>query len=162
MAQTPTTETLLSEAYVQAANENKNIMVIFHASWCGWCKKLLYSLDDKSCKKMIDDNYVLVLLTINESPENKNFENPGAIELATKYKGDQAGLPFFVILNKKGELIGDSFIRKNGEGLDSPGENMGCPAAAEEVKAFCDLLKKTSRLNERDLKIIAARFKKNK
>jgi thioredoxin-related protein len=41
VAQTPvpTASTVLSAAYKKAGDENKSILLIFHASWCGWCKK---------------------------------------------------------------------------------------------------------------------------
>jgi len=33
------TDVLLKKAYAQAAKQHKNVIVLFHASWCGWCKK---------------------------------------------------------------------------------------------------------------------------
>ena len=161
-AQKPgTAEEILQASYEKANKENKNILLIFHASWCGWCKKMDASINDKSCKKFFNDNYIITHLTVDESAENKKLENPGAEELKIKFHGQQAGLPFFVVLSPNGELLGDSFIRKDGQDLDTPGDNMGCPAATEEVAAFCELLRKTSRLNEKQIEIIATRFSKN-
>ena len=94
---------ILAKAYKQAAKENKNVILIFHASWCGWCKKMDASMKDDKCKKYFEDNYVTVHLTVEESKENKNLENPGAAEIKTKYLGDKAGLPFWVILNLRFE-----------------------------------------------------------
>jgi len=72
---------ILSDAYKEAAINNKNVMVLFHASWCGWCHKLDNSLNDSSCKKFFDDNYVIVHLTVAESDDNKPLENPGAVDI---------------------------------------------------------------------------------
>ncbi len=58
--------------------------------------------------------------------------------------------------------MADSNIRKAGEGLDKPGSNMGCPASAEEIAAFVEVLKKTSKINESEITAITERFSKNK
>lgn len=155
-------DVILNKAYKQAAKEKKNVFVIFHASWCGWCKKLDASINDPSCSTYFNKNYLFVHLTVLELPDKKNLENPGATELYNKYSGGKSGIPFFLIFNKKGVLIGDSGIRKPGEGLDKPGQNMGCPASKEEIAAFVEVLKKTSKISEADILAINERFSKNR
>ena len=148
----PTTESILSAAYKKAGKQNKNVLVIFHASWCGWCKKMDASINDATTNKYFDDSYVTVHLTVQESAANKNVENPGAAEFLKRHKGENAGLPFFVILNKYGEVLEGSFAN---------GKNIGCPASEDEVTAFIPKLKKTSKINGEGLQIIAARFRQN-
>ena len=148
-----TTENILSTAYKQALKENKNVFVIFHASWCGWCKKMDASMNDVTTKKYFDDNFVTVHLTVLESEENKKLENPGAIEFMKALKAETAGLPFFVILDKKGNVLADSFVNA---------ANIGCPASESEVENFIILLKKTSKINDKGLSAITERFKMNK
>ena len=140
---------ILAAAYKQAAKENKNVFVLFNASWCGWCKKIDESINDKSTKKYFDTSYVIVHLTVQENPINKKKENPGAAEFLRKFNGQDAGLPFFILLDKKGKLLGDSF---------ADNKNMGCPASANEVASFIILLKKSSKINEEGLAAISKRF----
>jgi thioredoxin-related protein len=40
---------ILDKAYVKAKEENKNVFVIFHASWCGWCKRMDKNMNDDPC-----------------------------------------------------------------------------------------------------------------
>ena len=47
----PSSGDILEKAYKQARLENKNVFVIFHASWCGWCHKMDTSLNDITCTK---------------------------------------------------------------------------------------------------------------
>jgi hypothetical protein len=68
----------------------------------------------------------------------------------TKFKGQNSGIPFFLILDKKGNLLEDSF--------NSKGENLGCPASKEEVEEFVKMLKATSDLNEKELEVIFQKF----
>jgi len=136
-------------------------MVLFHASWCGWCHKLDNSLNDSSCKKFFDDNYVIVHLTVAESDDNKPLENPGAVDIIRNFNAMDAGLPFWLILNKNGTLLANSRMRPKGATLDYPGDNMGCPATEQQVTAFIKILKETSHLTNSELKIIATRFRKN-
>jgi thiol-disulfide isomerase/thioredoxin len=160
--QPESSESLLNKAYKQAAKEKKNVFVIFHASWCGWCKKMDASINDPLCRDYFNKNYVFVHLVVLESEKNKNLENPGATELFHKYAGTNSGIPYFLIYDKKGNLLADSKIRAAGEGVDKPGRNMGCPAADDEVAVFIEVLRKTSKIREVDVLDITARFKKNR
>ncbi len=153
---------IMEAAYKQASEENKNILLIFHASWCSWCKKMDAAINDKACKNLFEENYCIVHLTVEENEKNKNLENPGAEELKNKFNGETSGLPFWVILYKTGKILGDSYIRQDGQSTDIAGENMGCPAAENEVAAFSALLKRTSNLTDEQLLIIEERFKRNK
>lgn len=156
----PSSEEILDKAYAQAKAENKNVFVIFHASWCGWCHKMDKSMNDAACKKFFDDNYVITHLVVEESKEKKALENPGANELRTKYYGDGLGIPFWLVFNKNGKLLSDSKLRAVGEGPDK-GSNSGCPANIQEVTYFVNVLKNTSNLDAEQLEIIRKRFREN-
>ena len=151
---------ILKEAYQVAAKENKNVFIMFHASWCGWCHKMDKSMNDESCKKFFDDNFVIRHLVVDESDNKKNFENPGAVELRKKYYGDGQGIPFWLVFDKDGKLLADSKMRAEGAGPEA-GENVGCPASVNEVEYFISMLKKTTRLNSAQLETISERFRKN-
>lgn len=157
----PSTSTVMEQALAQAGKSKKKVLLIFHASWCGWCKKMEASLNDPDCKKMFDDNYVITTLDVLESKGKENLENPGAMDQLKKYKGEKAGLPFWVILDAKGNVLADSQIRPAGAGLDAPGENTGCPSAPNEVAYFIKVLKATSKLKDAELAVIEKRFIKN-
>ena len=163
IAQVPLTATeMLNTAFAKARLENKNVFVKFTASWCGWCKKMDASMEDPVCKKLFDDNFVFVQLVVDESEKNKSLENPGADSVRLKYNGDEnQGIPFWFILDSNAKLLGDCYIRSKGEGINEKGNNIGCPANAEEVAAFIEVLKKTTKLNAAELAIIQERFRKN-
>ena len=160
-SQTPSADKILSAAYQKAAKEQKNVLVIFHASWCSWCKKFDASINSPSCKKMFEDNFVIVHLTVNENAQNKKLENAGAAVYMQKFGGEKAGLPFFVVTDEHGEMIADSYMRGNGVKMRDPGQNMGCPASAEEVATFCKVLQTTTHLTEAQLKVISKVFRRN-
>ncbi len=52
-------EKILETASLQAKDGNKNVFVIFHASWCGWCEKMDKKMDDSRCKDLFNKNYVI-------------------------------------------------------------------------------------------------------
>ena len=156
------TEKIMDEAYKQASEEGKNVMVIFHASWCGWCKKLDASISDPSCKDLFDKNFVIRHLDILEQADKKSLENPGGTDLFYKYAGKGSGIPFFLIFDNKGALLADSKKRAPGDGFDKPGENIGCPASDEEVAEFIKILKKTAKISDTEITAVTERFKKNR
>lgn len=155
-------EEVLQKAYKKADEEKKNVFVLFTASWCGWCKVMNKSLNDSTVKPLLEKNYVITHLVINEFEKNKHLENPDAKAFFKKFNGEKQGIPFWLVLNKNGDLLADSRIRPAGASLDAPGDNIGCPAKENEVAEFIQVLRKTSTLNEGELNLIATRFRKNK
>lgn len=148
---------ILSAAYKRAAEEHKNVFVIFQASWCGWCRKMDASMADSSCKKFFDDNYVTVHLTVHENDENKKNENPGADEILKTANAFDTGIPFWLVYNSEGKLLATGLTGSAG----NKQENIGCLASEKEVNAFVNILKNTSNLTDKALEVIAVTFRKN-
>lgn len=155
-------EAIVKEALAEATNTHKNVLIIFHASWCGWCHKMDNSINDEKLKSFFDNNYVLVHLTVDESKDKKELENRGANELRKKYHGEQQGLPYWFILDAKGNLLADSRLNPGNTGTGRKATNIGCPASIEEVTYFIKVIKKTSSLNDNQLALMKERFLKNK
>jgi thioredoxin-related protein len=151
--QTPAAAEVLQPVYAKALSENKKVIVIFHASWCGWCRKMDSSLNDKNIRPLMEKHYVITHLTVHESPAKKSLENPGAQELMDKHGGNNQGLPYWLVLDKNGSLLANSQYK--------PGENSGCPASEVEVAYFIAVLQKTSPLKQDELDLIRKRFRQN-
>lgn len=151
--QMPSAEEVLKPFYAQAAKENKSVLLIFHASWCSWCHKMDSSLRDRNVEPLINKNYVTAHLTVYESKDKKGLEHPGALSFLTKHGGADKGIPYWLVLDKGGNLLADSQYK--------PNQNSGCPASEAEVGYFISVLKKTSLLNEEQLKVIEKRFRMN-
>lgn len=149
----PSADEVLQTALSKAKAEKKNVFIIFHASWCGWCHKMDAAMSDSTCKKFFDDNYVIEHLTVHESPDKKNLENPGAEALLNEHSSENDGIPFWLIYDGEGKIIADSKL--------PDGSNMGCPGTEAEVNEFINILKKTSSINEQDAKKVFDRFRKN-
>ncbi|MGV0829266.1 thioredoxin family protein [Empedobacter brevis] len=126
---------ILTKAQNQAKVENKNVFLIFHASWCGWCKKMEKNMDDPAVKSYFDANYVKTFITVQERAEKKNLETPGGDIVNEKLGGKDQGLPFWVILDANGKVLEDSRVN---------GQNIGGPASEEEVNNLIAKLETTS------------------
>lgn len=146
-------DSILSKAFKKAKIENKKVFVIFHASWCGWCRKMDAAMNDPACKPFFDAHYVTEHLTILESKDKKNLENPGAEELYKKHAPADSGIPFWIIYDAKGTVVADAKM--------PDGSNAGCPATIKEVEHLISTLKRSSNINEETSKAIFERFRKN-
>lgn len=154
----PTAESLLKKAYKEAAAKKKNVFIFFHASWCGPCKTMQASMNDKKIKAFFDSSYIIVDLVAFEFDESEN--NPGAGELLQKHNDNNASIPFWMIQDATGKVLGDSRIVPV-YSKDGTKENMGCPSTEKEVDYFVSLLKKTSGLTTLQLETIRKRFRAN-
>jgi thioredoxin-related protein len=122
----------------QAASSKKNVFLIFHATWCSWCKRLDAALTDPEVKKIIDENYVVVHLDVMERGEKEHtVENAGGRDIIKELGGEKSGLPFYVVLDSSGKKLADSNVM--------PGSsNIGFPGTEEEIAAFEKILKQTA------------------
>ncbi|MGE8527975.1 thioredoxin family protein [Chryseobacterium rhizosphaerae] len=143
---------VLDKALKEAKVSHKNVLLVFHASWCKWCKIMEKNMNLPETKPIFEKNFVTAYVDVQERGEKKALENPGGQELMNKYKGENAGLPFWLILNPKGEVLADSF--------DDKKQNLGSPSTPEEVAIFSAKLKKSSKLSKEELQIIENVFTK--
>jgi thiol-disulfide isomerase/thioredoxin len=153
---------ILDDACKIAGKEKKNVMIVFHASWCGWCKKFEASVNDPSCKGFFDKHFVIKYLDILERGDKKSLENPGAEDIFNKNGGNGGGIPYFLIYDKNKNLLAYSKFKASGDGPDKPAQNIGCPASEEEVAAFIKILEKGAKVSDKEKTAITERFKKNK
>ncbi|MBS1744764.1 MAG: thioredoxin family protein [Bacteroidetes bacterium] len=160
-AQQLTANEIIKQSCVDAGRQHKNVFVIFHASWCGWCRKMDSSINDASCKKYFHDNYVFTHLTVFETEDKASLNTPGGKEFLTAHHAADQGIPAWFIFDKDGNLLADSQLRKPGESTDSEGSNVGCPANETEIDYFINVLKKTSKMTNKDIVAVKTRFAKN-
>lgn len=126
---------VLQTAFNEAKSSDKNIFLIFHASWCGWCKRLEKAIQSPELKKIFEDNFVITRLDVLERNEKVGeLENPGGREIMAKYGGEKSGLPFFVFVDSTGKKLADSNVMPKNQ-------NIGYPGVPEEIEAFAKIVK---------------------
>jgi hypothetical protein len=155
---TTDTKTLIKEACIVAGRKHKNVLIIFHASWCIWCHKLDSSINDASCKDFFNDNFVIQHITAFEVDKNEKLNTPGAIDFLKAHHADQQGIPAWFIFDKDGNLLADSQLRHNGQSNNEEGINVGCPSNETEIDYFISVLKKTSTISSKQETAVKKRF----
>ena len=150
----PSADEIIKQACTEAAATHKKVMVLFHASWCTWCHKLDTLMASAECKPLFDQSFITCHLTIAESPDKRDQENPGAEDLYAKYADKNSGIPFFLIMTPDGAVIADSRIKPTGAKPGSSGDNIGYPGSKEEIKYFLRVLHETTALTPDQLKTI--------
>lgn len=153
----PTAKALIDGATAKAAKSGKNVLVIFHASWCGWCHKFDDFLKVEDMGAKMTKGLEIVHVTVMESGDHKKDENAGGAELLADLGGAKTGIPFMAILDVKGKMI----VNSNPTHPEKPG-NIGYPAAKEEIAHFMKMLEKGApKISETDRKAIQEWLTKN-
>lgn len=133
-AETPSTDRILADASKKAKASGKNVLVIFHASWCGWCHRFDAFLADKTGQKVAKGLEIVHITVLESKPEKKPDENPGGLEFMEKLGGKDAGLPFMAIVNPAGKMLINSSKSK------TKMDNIGYPGSTEEIAHFIKML----------------------
>jgi thioredoxin-related protein len=141
---------ILNASLKEAKSSGKTVFLIFHASWCSWCKRLDKVIESTELNKIFTDNFIITHLDVLERGNKiQELENPGGNEMMKKYGGAKSGLPFYVFLAGNGKKLADSNVMPKSQ-------NIGYPGAADEIDAFIKLLKKSSKkITEKELKTIS-------
>lgn len=96
-------EDLIADALVTAKREDKQVLLLFGANWCPWCRRLHRALStDERIRARLESSFVLVHVDAN-TRQDKN-RNAAVLK---KY-GDpiaKYGLPVFVILAADGRQL---------------------------------------------------------
>ncbi|HET7840069.1 MAG TPA: thioredoxin family protein [Terriglobia bacterium] len=134
----PTADQIMADARAQAASQNKSILLIFHASWCSWCRQFEKFISSRDVEPIISRHFVIARVDVQERGDKKSLDTPGGDELmAAMGGGDAGGLPFFAFVDSNGKLIVNSLRPAGGKS-----ENIGHPVAPEEVDWFMTMLAK--------------------
>ena len=114
----------VSQALAKAKADNKQMMIVFGANWCGDCKMLDGEFKKPALKALLDANYVVVKVDVNRF--NKNLD-------VVKPYGDviKKGIPSIVIATPANQLV---YATNGGELADA--RKMGEAGVAEFFKAL--------------------------
>jgi len=132
----PSAASIVDAAETKAAAEHKNVLLMFHASWCGWCHKLDDFLAKPEIAPLIDSNYVTIHVVVQESDDKKDLNNPGGDALLESLGGKDQGIPYYAILSPTNETLA---VSKNDHGA-----NIGYPGDDDEIPVFMKMIRSTS------------------
>jgi thiol-disulfide isomerase/thioredoxin len=135
----PSADVLLQRAQATAQASHRAVLVAFHASWCSWCRRLEATLNRPAVKPIMDRHFVIQWLTVQERGPKQELDNPGAAALYQQWTaGAKAGIPFYLVLDAKGQMVSSSIRALKPGGKAG---NMGYPGSPEEIQGFIALLK---------------------
>ena len=114
----------VSQALARAKTDNKQVMIVFGANWCGDCKMLDGEFKKPAMKALLDANYVVVKVDVNRFNKNPDVVKP---------YGDviKKGIPSIVIATPANQLV---YATNGGELADA--RKMGEAGVAEFFKAL--------------------------
>jgi thioredoxin-related protein len=127
-------ETLLRDALTRASSDDKKVFLRFGAPWCGWCHKLDDFLARPEISAILDRDFVMLKIDIDRMKSGK--------DVLSRYRPQESGIPWFVILDAKGEKLAKSET--------SDGSNIGYPVELKEIETFMAMITATGRRLEPD------------
>ena len=142
----PSIQVVMDSAFKTAKNENRHILLIFHTSWCDYCKLLIDGLAINDSKIFFDENFILT--TINPFDEKANA---GAMNYFEELlEGNIKTYPSTFIIDESGKKLDHYY---------------GYPSSESKIDSLTSILNKYSRFdsiqNELYLDILSEHFMHN-
>lgn len=109
----------VAQALAKAKTENRQVMIVFGANWCGDCKMLDGEFRKPAMKALLDANYVVVKVDVGRFNKNLDVVKPYG-EVIKK------GIPSIVIATPANQLV---YATNGGELADA--RKMGEAGVAE-------------------------------
>ncbi len=138
---TLTTDGLLKEAEATASRQQKNVLLIFSASWCAPCHMLQSFLADPTVQPIFDRHFVKLIIIHGEHPgDNRHQDTPGSGQLLDSLHNTDTSVPLTVILSSTGKLIIDSV--RPVYGRRDIRANIGYPGSSTSIDWFLEMLRR--------------------
>jgi thiol-disulfide isomerase/thioredoxin len=155
VAQTlPDADRVLAQVEAQAGEQQKNVLLVFGASWCKYCKQFEKFLTAPEIAPILAKHFIVAHLGVYEElGRYPKLNNPKSDALVRQFgNADIGGLPFIVFVDPKGQLIVNS---NRPSKRKVTGENIGYPAAPEEIDWFMVMIRKAApALSEDDAGVV--------
>ncbi len=91
----------VTQALAHAKADNKPLMIVFGANWCGDCKMLDGEFKKPALKSLLDANYVIVKVDVNRFNKNLDVVKPYGEVI-------KRGIPSIVIVTPANQLADSS------------------------------------------------------
>ena len=66
-------DVVLSKAISEAKSKNKNVLLVFHASWCKWCHVMEKNMNLPETKPIFEKKFVTAYVDVQETGEKKKL-----------------------------------------------------------------------------------------
>ena len=100
----------IAEAVEQAGKENKRILLVFGANWCGDCHALDHGFHQPNIEPVLTANFKVVHVDIGKGEKNN--------DVALKYHVNlHKGIPSIAVLDGAGALLADSAEFENARAM---------------------------------------------
>ncbi len=150
----PDANRVLVQVEAQASQQQKNVLLVFGASWCKYCKQFESFLAAPEIQPILAKHFIVARLGVYEVlGRNPKLNNPKSQTAIRQFGDAEVGsLPFIVFLDPKGGLIVNS---NRPSKQKATGENIGYPATPEEIDWFMIMIEKAApALSEADAAIV--------
>jgi thioredoxin-related protein len=138
-----TADRLLKEAEATAHSQQKNVLLMFSASWCGPCHMLQSFLVDPAIRPIFDRYFVRLVVIHGERPnDTRHQDTPGADQLLDSLHDTDTSLPLIVMLSSSGKLIVDSV--RPVYGPRNIHANIGYPESPTGIDWFLEMLRQAA------------------
>jgi len=115
-------DTVIASERSAADAVHKGLLLVFFASWCGWCRLMDEFLEETRTQLVIGARFRTLHVRVLETESRyrgQQFE--GADAAFRHYAGENMGLPFLVFMNASGQVLTTTRSGITGDNIGFPG-----------------------------------------